>query len=96
MIIEGNTQEEVLSIAERVRIALEHTPFKNSKTGVNYGPITISLGICMASDSEGPAELYSKADIALYCAKNRGRNRTMAFEEGMKKEFSKSWLIYRK
>ena len=96
MIVEGNSQEEVLTMAERVRVALEHTPFKNSKTGVNYGPITISLGLCMASDAESPSELYSKADIALYCAKNGGRNRTMAFEEGMKKDFSKSWLIYRK
>lgn len=96
MIIEGNNQQEVLTIADRVRVALEHTPFKNSKTGVNYGPITISLGICMANDADGPAELYSRADIALYCAKNGGRNRTMAFEDGMRKEFSKSWLIYRK
>ncbi|SOC38434.1 diguanylate cyclase [Rhizobium subbaraonis] len=96
MIIEGNSQDEVMTIAERVRIALEHTPFKNSKTGVNYGPITISIGLCMAADAEAPAELYSKADIALYCAKNAGRNRTMAYEDGMKKEFSKSWLIYRK
>jgi diguanylate cyclase len=96
MIIEGNTEEEAMMIAERVRVSLESTPFKNSKTGVNYGPITISMGLCMASDAEGPGELYSKADIALYCAKNAGRNRTMAFEDGMKKEFSKSWLIYRK
>jgi diguanylate cyclase len=96
MIVEGNTEEEVMAIAERVRIALEHTPFKNSKTGVNYGPITISLGLCMASWADNPGELYAKADIALYCAKNNGRNRTMAFEEGMKKDFSKNWLIYRK
>ncbi|MBD9372227.1 diguanylate cyclase [Rhizobium sp. ARZ01] len=96
MIIEGNNQDEVMLIVERVRLALEHTPFRNSKTGVNYGPITISLGVCMANEAEGPAELYSKADTALYCAKNGGRNRAMAFEDGMKKEFAKSWLIYRK
>ena len=96
MIVEGNTEEEATALAERIRTALEHTPFKNSKTGVNYGPITISLGLCMASWAEGPGELYSKADIALYCAKNGGRNRTMAFEDGMKKDFAKSWLIYRK
>ena len=96
MIIEGNTEEEVMLIAERVRTSLENTPFKNSKTGVNYGPITISIGICMASDAEGPGELYSHADTALYCAKNGGRNRTMAYEDGMKKDFFKNWLIYRK
>jgi diguanylate cyclase len=96
IIIEGNTTDEVQQTCERVRTALETTPFKNSKTGVNYGPITISLGYSMATDSEDAGELYSKADIALYCAKNAGRNRTRAYEEGMKKDFTKSWLIYKR
>lgn len=96
IIVDGNTPEEVTQMCERVRHALEHTPFKNSKTGVNYGPITISLGFCMASAAEDPGELYAKSDIALYCAKNAGRNRTMIFEDGMKKDFTKSWLIYKR
>ncbi len=75
---------------------LETTPFKNSKTGVNYGPVTISLGLCMASEAADAGELYSRADVALYSAKSAGRNRTMRFEEGMKKDFVKSWLIYKK
>ncbi len=96
IIIEGNTADEVQQTCERVRVALETTPFKNSKTGINYGPITISLGYSMATDSEDAGELYAKADIALYCAKNAGRNRTRAYEEGMKKDFTKSWLIYKR
>lgn len=95
-IIQGNTIEEVVQISERVRRSLEATPFKNSKTGVNYGPITISLGICMAEAAEDPSDLYSKADVALYCAKNAGRNRSIAYEDGMRKEFQKGWLIYKK
>lgn len=96
LIVNGNTPDEVNMICERIRIALETTPFKNSKTGVNYGPVTISLGYSMAGDCEDPGELYSKSDIALYCAKNTGRNRTRLFEDGMKKDFSKSWLIYKR
>lgn len=96
VIIEGNTEQEILQISERIRKSLEATPFKNSKTGVDYGPVTISLGLSMASDSDDPGELYSKSDIALYCAKNVGRNRSVAYEDGMKKEFTKNWLIYRK
>ncbi len=96
VLIEGNTPDEINQMCERVRSALESTPFKNSKTGVNYGPITISLGYCMAADAEDPGELYAKADVALYCAKNAGRNRTKFFEDGMKKDFSKSWLIYKR
>lgn len=95
-IIEGNTMEEVLQICERVRRSLEATPFKNSKTGVNYGPITISLGVCMADAADDPGDLYSKTDVALYCAKNAGRNRTIPYEDGMKKDFQKGWLIYKK
>lgn len=96
IIIEGNTDQEALQIAERIRKALESTPFKNSKTGVDYGPVTLSLGLSMACDSDDPNELYSKSDIALYCAKNAGRNRALPFEDGMNKDSAKSWLLYRK
>jgi diguanylate cyclase len=96
IIIEGNTADEIYQACERIRIALETTPFKNSKTGVNYGPITISLGFAMAADAEDAGELYAKSDVALYCAKNAGRNRTKPYEDGMKKDFTKSWLIYKR
>lgn len=96
IIVEGHGAEEVNLMCERVRTALETTPFKNSRTGVNYGPITLSLGFCMAGEAEDPGELYAKSDIALYCAKNAGRNRTKIFEDGMKKDFTKSWLIYKR
>ena len=95
IIVEGQTEEEVLQICERIRRVLEQTPFKNSKTGVNYGPVTISLGLCMASEASDAGELYSRTDVALYSAKSAGRNRTMKYEDGMKKDFVKSWLMYK-
>ena len=95
LIIEGNTAEEVLSICERIRRTLESTPFKNSRTRVDYGPITISLGICMAVQAEDPGELYGKTDIALYCAKNSGRNCSFVYQDGMHKDMTKNWLIYK-
>lgn len=96
IILDLTAPEEAHLVAERVRRSLEHTPFKNSKTGVDYGPVTISLGLCMAGQTEDPQDLYHKTDIALYCAKTAGRNRTLIFEDGMKKEPSKTWLLYRK
>jgi diguanylate cyclase len=95
IVIEGNTADEVMATCERVRRTLEATPFKNSRTRVNYGPITISLGVCMASWAADPGELYTKTDIALYCAKNAGRNNVFAYEDGMQKDMTKSWLIYK-
>lgn len=88
--------DESLQVAERIRNALAATPFKNSKSGVNYGPITLSVGVCQANQADDPIDLYNKSDVALYCAKNSGRNRTTLYEEGMKKDAGKSWLIYRK
>lgn len=96
IVLDLSTPEDAMIVSERVRKALETTPFRNSRTGVNYGPITLSLGICMADQTEDPQDLYFKADIALYCAKSAGRNRSTHFEDGMKKEPSKSWLLYKK
>jgi diguanylate cyclase len=97
LIIEGNTAEEVAGICERIRRALEIRPFRNSRTGVDYGPVTISLGFAMASQAEDPGDLYIKADTALYSAKHGGRNRTVMFEDGMRKDYGgKGWLIYKK
>lgn len=96
IIVDLTTPDDSMMIAERVRKALETTPFKNSRTGVNYGPVTLSLGICMADQTEDAHDLYLKSDIALYCAKNTGRNRSLIFADGMKKEASKSWLLYKK
>ncbi|MCY1321785.1 GGDEF domain-containing protein [Sinorhizobium sp. NFACC03] len=96
IILGDSTQEECLQIADRIRTVLAATPFRNSKTGVNYGPITLSVGVCMATAAEDPVDLYNKADIALYSAKNGGRNKTVLFEDGMRKESGRNWLIYRR
>lgn len=96
VILRDITQEECLQAADRIRTVLAGTPFKNSKTGVNYGPITLSVGVCMATEADDPVDLYNKADVALYSAKNAGRNRTVLFEEGMRKDSGRNWLIYRR
>lgn len=97
MIVEGNTPEEVMLICERVRRALETRTFRNSRSGVDYGPVTISLGFAMGSQATDPGELYASADTALYHAKNSGRNRSILFEDGMKKDYiGKGWLIYKR
>lgn len=96
VILKDSSQEECLQVADRIRTVLAGTPFRNSKTGVNYGPITLSVGVCMATAAEDAVDLYNKADIALYSAKNAGRNKTMLFEDGMRKESGRNWLIYRR
>ena len=97
IILDGNNPEEVMETCERIRMALEETPFRSSKSGADYGQVTISIGFSMASRADGPGQLYAQADVALYHAKETGRNRTVMYEEGMQKDYvGKGWLIYKK
>ncbi len=96
IILEGNNQEEIHVMCERIRLSLEKTPFRNSKSGIDYGQVTISIGYALASQAQNPGELYARADTAMYHAKETGRNRTVLFEDGMQKNYAaKSWLIYK-
>ena len=74
LIVDGGSVEATYAFADRLRAIIAETPFANSQTRVNYGPITISMGICMASEADGPEDLYAKADRALYRSKVNGRN----------------------
>jgi diguanylate cyclase len=96
IILENTNQQVTSEIAERLRRTVESTPLKNQKTGLDYGPITLSLGICMASDAGCAEELYNQADIALYAAKNSGRNCVEVYRADMKTAFDKNWKIYSK
>jgi diguanylate cyclase len=95
VILQGTSLETTIEIAERLRMSVEATPLRNQKTGINYGPITLSLGICMASDAESAEELYNKADVALYTAKHSGRNRSQLYKPELNQEFEKNWSIYK-
>jgi diguanylate cyclase (GGDEF)-like protein len=47
----------------------------------NNTPVTISIGITMSDGSQDLEDLTKQADIALYKAKNNGRNRTEFYQE---------------
>jgi diguanylate cyclase len=95
IIVTGSGEDTTAQIADRVRLAVERTIFANKQTGVNYGPITISMGVCMAADAEGPEDLYAKADRALYASKVAGRNRVTKFSAIPEHRSGKNWLIYK-
>ncbi|XHE14572.1 diguanylate cyclase [Agrobacterium deltaense] len=96
IILDGNTPEEVMVMCERIRLSLESTPFRNSRSGADYGTVTISIGFASAAQATNPSELYGHADTAMYHAKETGRNRSVFYEDGMQKNYTgKNWLIYR-
>jgi diguanylate cyclase len=95
LIVEGVNEEATFEIADRIRLLIEQTPFLSTQGSTNYGSVTVSMGVCMATEADSPEDLYSKADRALYRSKVAGRNRVTRFS-ALPERSSKGWLIYKK
>ena len=96
IVLEGCGEDATYRIAEELRQTVLEAPFINVAKGTNYGPVTVSLGICMATQAQSPDDLYAKADRALYASKSAGRNRTTRFSSLAEGNFLKNWLLYRR
>ena len=68
------TCKQALVLAEKIRTAVENFNFDQ------IGTKTISLGISSYEENDTEESLVKKADIALYQAKNSGRNKVILFE----------------
>jgi diguanylate cyclase (GGDEF)-like protein len=67
-------------VAERVRLGVESANILGAPHAPT-GSFTVSLGIAtFPEDAMEQSDLIRKADLALYQAKSRGRNRLMAYE----------------
>jgi diguanylate cyclase (GGDEF)-like protein len=67
------SRERTLQVAERLRAAIQ-------SGGLAYAdgkPVTISIGVAYARESDGPNDVVERADRALYRAKDGGRNRVV-------------------
>lgn len=76
LILRGAEIEALMAIAERVRGAVEA-----SLTLAEEPPVTISIGVAIASEGESAEALIHRADRALYASKVAGRNRVHAAEQ---------------
>ena len=95
IIVEGLSEDSISRVADTVRNAVATMSFVNAETKVDYGPITVSMGICMAAEASGPDDLYSKADRALYAAKVSGRNQVTRHSALADVKSRKNWFIYK-
>lgn len=74
-------KEEAKAVAERIRKAIEDEVFINQEKQPG-GNLTASLGIAtFPHDATSEEELISVADVALYEAKARGRNRSLHYSD---------------
>ena len=60
------------SIVQRMLVAVRQSSPLPDQTGFHY---TFSAGLAQASRGDDPADVYRRADLALYAAKMNGRNR---------------------
>ncbi|MBJ6727383.1 diguanylate cyclase [Geomesophilobacter sediminis] len=71
-------RNDALKFAERVRLSIAKTPIQ---AGDQTLTVTASIGLHVTEESSDLAAQISKADCALYQAKNGGRNRVCLFNE---------------
>jgi diguanylate cyclase (GGDEF)-like protein len=68
VLVPNSDLEFVLAMAEKLRAALEKHFFE-------VGAVTASFGVACLQIGENSSDLVRRADLALYAAKSRGRNR---------------------
>lgn len=74
-------QEEVVVVAERLRQAVEELKVEHPGNPP-YGIVTISCGVCGRERAKNRFDTLRKADMALYRAKELGRNRVFCWIDG--------------
>ena len=73
ILLPQTSSEEAAQIGERIRRRIEKTEFPKRR-------VTVSIGIAACSNEiDTPKDLISAADVALYAAKDNGRNNVQIF-----------------
>lgn len=79
-------KKEATFVAERIRKAIESHPFPR-EASLPGGKLTTSIGVStFPDDGDFPSSLVNAADIALYQAKNQGRNLVIPFTRQSNKD----------
>jgi diguanylate cyclase (GGDEF)-like protein len=73
--------DDATKVAERIRIGIEDLQLPTHQGILR---VTISAGVALRSQHETYAELFDRADAALYASKRLGRNRVSLADESVK------------
>ena len=66
--------DEAVQLAEQIRRDISSKRIRRTDSGEDVGQITVSFGVAQFSEADSSDDLISRADQALYDAKNSGRN----------------------
>ncbi|MBC8130856.1 MAG: GGDEF domain-containing protein [Rhizobiaceae bacterium] len=75
VVVPDMAADDLTAFADRLRLAVERLAIDVGNVRVR---ITVSIGLALAEPGEATASLYKRADVALYLAKEAGRNRICA------------------
>ncbi|MCH5270838.1 MAG: GGDEF domain-containing protein [Lachnospiraceae bacterium] len=71
VLLEGNSIDEVLAVAEKIRESFSKVPFESA------GYQTVSVGVTQMQNGETADKMCNRVDNALYMAKEAGKNRVV-------------------
>jgi diguanylate cyclase (GGDEF)-like protein len=74
IVLPGCNEDKIQECAERIRSAIASAPVIYSGSEI---PVTVSIGVALAAGGNTSEDVLTAADVALYQAKNSGRNRTV-------------------
>jgi diguanylate cyclase (GGDEF)-like protein len=81
VILPEATKDEAFKLADKLRRLVENYEFPNQERMPN-GNVTISIGVASyPEDGNLPEQIIDRADIALYKAKNSGRNKVCMYNK---------------
>lgn len=77
IVLPGQDREAAFALAERIRIAVMGRELVKRSTGESLGKVTVSLGVAAYRRGDTPVSLLERADLHMFAAKRRGRNRSV-------------------
>ncbi len=75
VLLPETTLDDACKLAEKIRQTIAASRVRRADNRQEIGQITVSLGVAGYCPGEGASSFVERGDIALYTAKNQGRNR---------------------
>ena len=75
VVLPATPMEGAERVADNICNAVRNQAMEKNKVGADVGRVTVSVGVALFCNTESTEEFVSRADTALYRAKESGRNR---------------------